>query len=111
MGKMNDLSLLITELKKCGETLISISESLSDLFSGTGESLDTEKPEKDNATAPKEKTLTLEEVRAVLADKSRNGYTTEVRALLEKYGATKLSQINPAQYPAVLAEAEVLGNG
>ena len=109
MGKMNELSLLITELKNCGDTLINISESLSDLFSGTGESLNTEKPEKD-ATVSKEKTLTLEEVRAVLAEKSRNGYTAEVRALLEKYGATKLSQINPAQYPAVLAEAEVLGN-
>ena len=111
MSKMNELSLLITELKSCGETLISISKSLSDLFSGTCESLSTEKPEKDYAMVPKEKTLTLEEVRAVLADKSRNGYTTEVRALLEKYGATKLSQINPAQYPAVLAEAEVLRNG
>ncbi len=105
MSKMNELSLLITELKNCGEALISISESLTDLFSGTGEPLEKE------AQAPKEKALTLEEVRAVLADKSRNGHTSEVRALLEKYGATKLSQINPAQYSAVLAEAEVLGNG
>lgn len=105
MSKMNELSLLIIELKNCGEALISISESLTDLFSGNGEPLEKE------PQAPKEKTLTLDEVRAVLADKSRNGHTTEVRALLEKYGATKLSQIDPAQYSAVLAEAEVLGNG
>lgn len=110
MSKMNELSLLITELKNCGETLIGISESLTDLFGGTGETLTTEQP-KQATQAPKEKTLTLEEVRAVLADKSRNGHTAEVRALLEKHGATRLSQIDPAQYPAVLAEAGVMGNG
>ena len=110
MSKMSELSLLITELKHCGEALIDISESLTDLFSGTGDTSNTEQTKTD-APTPKEKTLTLEEVRAVLADKSRNGHTAEVRALLEKHGATKLSQIDPAEYPAVLAEAEVLGNG
>ena len=55
--------------------------------------------------------LTLEQVRAVLADKSRQGHTAEIRALLQKHGASKLSQIDPAQYKALLAEAEVLTNG
>lgn len=47
----------------------------------------------------------------MLADKSRQGHTAEIRALLQKYGASKLSQIDPAQYKALLAEAEVLTNG
>ena len=63
-------------------------------------------------TAPspvqEEKPLTLEEVRAVLAEKSRAGHTAEVRALLIKHGADKLSDIAPAEYPALLADAEVL---
>ena len=59
----------------------------------------------------KEKQPTLEQVRAVLAEKSRNGYTAKVRALLEKHGAAKLSEIDPAEYAALLAEAEVLGDG
>ena len=57
---------------------------------------------------PEEKALTLEEVRAVLAEKSRAGRTAEVKALLLKHGADKLSDIDPAQYPALLADAEVL---
>ncbi len=46
--------------------------------------------------------------RAVLADKSRMGFTAEIRALLQKYGATKLSGIGPDNYKALLADAEVL---
>ncbi len=54
------------------------------------------------------KPITLEEVRAILAEKSRAGHTAEVRALLQKYGAAKLSGIDPAHYKALLADAEVL---
>ncbi len=54
--------------------------------------------------------LTLEEVRAVLADKSRKGHTDEIRSLLQKHGADKLSKIDPANYKALLADAEVLDN-
>ena len=35
----------------------------------------------------------------------------EVKELLIKHGADKLSEINPAEYEALLAEVEVLGNG
>ena len=47
----------------------------------------------------------------MLADKSRQGHTAEIRAMLQKHGASKLSQIDPAQYKALRAEAEVLTNG
>ena len=57
------------------------------------------------------KQLSLTEVRAVLAEKSRAGFTKEVKELLIKHGADKLSEINPAEYEALLAEVEVLGNG
>ena len=57
---------------------------------------------------PKTKPVTLEQVRAVLADKSQQGLTAEVRVLLEKYGAPKLSQIDPANYAALLVDAENL---
>ena len=49
-----------------------------------------------------------EAVRAVLAEKSRKGHTAEIRSLLQKYGADKLSKIDPANYKARLADAEVL---
>lgn len=69
---------------------------------------DTKKAEPAPSPAPEEKPLTLEEVRVVLAEKSRAGHTAEVRALLIKHGADKLSDIDPAEYPALLADAEVL---
>lgn len=55
-----------------------------------------------------EKQISLEQVRAALAEKSQAGFTAEVRGLLEKYGAPKLSQIDPANYAALLADAEAL---
>lgn len=60
---------------------------------------------------PEKKPLTLEEVRMVLAEKSRAGYTAEVRSLITQHGADRLSDVVPAEYEALLSEAEVLGNG
>ena len=60
--------------------------------------------------APEKPQLTLEEVQAVLAEKSHDGFTKEIRELLEKYGAPRLSEIDPANYAALLKDAEVLGN-
>ena len=70
-----------------------------------------EQPAEDAPVSPPEPELTLEQVRAVLADKSRQGHTAEIRTLLQKYGASKLSQIDPAHYKALLAEAEELADG
>ena len=109
MSSMSELSLVVNELKRCGEALISISESLYDLFSSRDELQESEMIEP-KTSAPEEKTITLEMVRAVLAEKSRAGYTAQVRELLEKHGAEKLSEIDPFKYPSLLLEAEVLGN-
>ena len=118
MGKMNELSMLVDELKKCGETLVGLSEGLADLFSGSAEEKQPIKKsaakkkfaEEPKPEAPEEKALTLEDVRAVCADKSRSGFTAEVKAILNKHGVEKLSEVNPAEYKALLAEVEVLGN-
>ncbi len=60
------------------------------------------------AESPKE--ITLSEVRAVLANKSRAGFTNEVKQLLMKHGAEKLSGIAETEYAALMKEAENLGN-
>ena len=68
-------------------------------------------PEK--AAKPKKKkakTYTLEDVRGVLAEKSQNGLTSEVKGLIAKFGGSKLSDIDPSNYEAIIKEAEVLGN-
>ena len=54
--------------------------------------------------------ISLADVRSTLAEISREGKTAEMKALLSKYGATKLSDIGPANYAALIAEAEEIRN-
>ena len=109
MGKMNELDLCISDLRNAAQSLNSVADSLVALFSG--KETEAENAEQIALADTKPKPLKLEQVRAVLAEKSRNGHTAKIRQLLEKYGAAKLSEIDPAKYADLLAEAEVLGNG
>lgn len=43
-------------------------------------------------------------------EKSQNGFTAEVKGLIEKYGGAKLSDIVPTHYADIIKDAEVLGN-
>ena len=54
----------------------------------------------------KSKQVTLEEVRAVLAKKSQSDKQAEVKELITKYGAKKLSDIPKEKYPDLLKDAE-----
>ena len=102
MNKMSNLSTTIEELRNAATAINDAANWLAKQFSG-----DESAPEKTVATEP---VLTLEAVRAVLADKSRAGFTAEIHALLQKYGADRLSQLDPANYKVLLAEVEVLTN-
>lgn len=55
-----------------------------------------------------ENTVTIEDVRAVLAEKSRGGKTQEVRAILKEFGADKLSDVPSEKYTELLQKAEEL---
>lgn len=100
MGKTKELDTVIKELHSIADAIKEAADNLYDMFTGSGglESGGTE-PE-----------LTLEQVRAVLADKARQGHNAEIRTLLQKYGAAKLSEIDPVHYRALLSDAEVLKN-
>ena len=54
---------------------------------------------------PTVKQPTMEEVRAILADISRNGKTEDMKALLHKFGATRLSEIKQEDYTALVTAA------
>lgn len=103
MGKISELELVIRDLRSAATTINDVADTLAEMFSTSSV--------KETTDAPAEPVLTLEQVRAVLADKSRQGHTAEIRSLLQKYGAAKLSGIDPIHYKALLADAEVLGNG
>lgn len=104
MGRISELELAIKDLRSAAATINEVANTLADMFSTTAD-------EAPDAATPAEPQLTLEQVRAVLADKSRMGFTAEIRSLLQKYGAAKLSGIDPTNYKALVADAEVLGNG
>ena len=62
------------------------------------------------AKPPVTVTVTLEQVRAVLAEKSHDGLTEQVRGLLQKYGAQKLSAIASDRYADLLRDAKELND-
>lgn len=95
MSKMSELSQVLDEMVSCGENLIQAAKALKDIFSSTEE---------------EKKTVSLEDVRAVLAEKSRRGFTEEVKEIISKHGADRLSGIDPSEYESLLSEAEVIGN-
>ena len=91
MSKMSDMAMTIEELRNAAAAINDAANWLAQQFSSDDkQQIETiaAKPEKKIKPA-----LTLEEVRAVLADKSRAGHTTEIRELLKKYGASKLSKL------------------
>ena len=108
MSKMADMAQAIEDLHKAAAAINDAADWLTQQFSGTNEDLSANPA---SVQKPAKKELKLEDVRSVLADKSRAGYTAEIRDLLKKYGADKLSKVNPADYEALLKDAEVLGNG
>ena len=95
MSKMSELSQVLDEMVSCGENLIQAAKALKDIFSSTEE---------------EKKSVSLEDVRAVLAEKSRRGFTEEVKEIISKHGADRLSDIDPSEYESLLSEAEVIGN-
>ena len=100
MSKINEVEQTIRDLQDAASLLNDTANWLYELFSA-------DKVQEHNTdSAETQKQLTLEEVRAVCAEKSR----AEVKAIITKHGADKLSAIKPEEYAAVLAEVEVLGN-
>lgn len=117
MGKFKELSIAIEEiessakkvLKDISKLKVSFATSEEDWNNCRDEEIAREEAEERKATATiPEIVLTLEEVRKTLAGYSRNGKTAEVKALLQKYGANRLSEIKPQDYESLLKDAEVL---
>ena len=131
MPKVN-ISKIIEGVGTCSENLIEISEnliSISEKVSVISKVIveiisefqtEVDKPAietKAKKSAPKQieakaepvKEATFTEVRTILAGKSRAGHTADIKKILVSHGAEKLSEIDPSEYAAIVAEVEVLG--
>lgn len=74
----------------------------------SGNTQKSAKEDKKAADSKKEKAVTIEDVRAVMAQKTQDGKSKEIKELLQKYGAVKLSAVAPEHYPELLKEAGAL---
>ena len=132
MSKMSEVDLCIGELRTAAQSLSAVADSLTALFSANAapaemlakssngnDQMPNAKPiniedgklKTMQSAQPKPKPVTLAQVRAVLAEKSRCGHTAQVRELLERHGAAKLSAINPTEFESLLSEAADIGRG
>lgn len=106
-----------SELLKMAEGFSMVAESLRRLAGQTemvnpctdrAEDTMQEKQADTAKTDTKEKKVTVEQIRAVLAEKSQDGKTAQIKELLKKYGAVKLSAVEEKNYLALFADAEKL---
>ena len=94
-------------IQSAGFKVQSAKEASDEASAETAPAKQTE-PVKTESKAPK--TATMEDVRGLLAEKSRSGFRAEVKALLTAHGVEKLSEItDPAELGRLKAEAEELG--
>ena len=99
MAQMKKLETVISNLRLLADSLEELCVSV-DL---TNEAPVVKKAEK----TPSQK-VTIEDIRKVLAEKSRAGKTEQVRELLQKYGANKLSAVEEKHYSSLLDDAKGL---
>ena len=86
---MENLAAKIESLRLSAKSIIDVADELA-------KSLQAEEP-----NAP-----SLEDVRHKLILAAQAGFSAEVKALITKYGADRLSEIDASHYAALLKEAE-----
>ena len=103
-----------SELLRIAEGFSIVAEGLRGLAKAEGgtkeKTVKAQKAEKQEsvAEAQPESPATLEGIRALMAQKTQEGKSKEIKELLQKYGAAKLSAVKPEDYPALMQEAQVL---
>ena len=109
MSRIKLLLGLIEDVRAVADDLQTIADAMAS-DEPAAEPTETPVQEVPDEKDEPEETIRLEDVRAVLAAKSRDGYGAQVRELIAKHGGSKLSDIDPSEYGAVLKEAEVFGH-
>lgn len=95
----DEMQKLAAGLAECGKALLRMADALME----KKEEVPAAEEQKSS-----EKKLSLEDVRKVAADKARQGHTDEVRQLIQKFGADKLSSVDAAKYPVLMEELEAM---
>ncbi|MDD9312043.1 rRNA biogenesis protein rrp5 [Cytobacillus firmus] len=106
MSKIKLLLDVVSDMRSLADSIQAVADAMA-----SNEPVETKEPTTTvKESAAKKKEITLEEVRAKLAEKSQAGLTAQVREIIKKYGGSKLSEVDPKHYADMLKDAEVLGN-
>ena len=103
MAAMNEMSLVIEELRTAADALISAADSLMRMYSAGDE------PEME--PVPERKSLTLTEVRDILRRKCEEGFAADVKDMIASLGARSLKEVNPDDYEPLVNAVQAMGNG
>ena len=93
---------------EAGDAVETGAAEAGDSGSGKGQKAGEADKKVDKKAADSKKAVAIEDVRAVMAQKTQEGKSQGIKELLQKYGAVKLSGVAPEHYPALLKEAKVL---
>src|SRR5699024_4167057 len=104
MSRTKLLLDVVTDLQNLAGSLQTIAEVLAS--NEESPRLEEKAPEKKAKT--KKKKISIEEVRKLLEQRGQAGFTADIKKLLDKYGATKLSEIEEKDYEALMKDAEEL---
>ena len=104
---MDKMFELINSLNALTKAVTALTEKITSEYLNTFEPQETTAKEQ---PTPEQQTVTFVELRSRLSEISRNGHTAEVKELLRKFGADKLSDVAESDYTALLAEAKVIAN-
>ena len=112
---MDKMFELINSLNALTKAVTALTEKITSEYLNTFETIydsekDEPKEESKEQPTPEQQTVTFVELRSCLSEISRNGHTAEVKELLRKFGADKLSDVAESDYTALLAEAKVIAN-
>ena len=100
MSRVNLLLDVVEDMRSLADSLQSVADSIQ------GNTAASEKaPAQPIDNTPQ---ITIDQVRTLLAEKSGEGKTQAVKALLYKYDAGKLSGVKPEDYAALMEEARKL---
>lgn len=117
MGKVEELVSSLDDMAACSERLMKALLGVRDIIKGNRKKAESKaaaskatEPEKaePKPEKPTEKTYTFVEVRQACSAKAHKGYTEQIRALIAKYGADRLSAVKEDDYAAIMADLEAL---
>jgi len=100
---------IVATIHRIGEDIIALADYLAAYVKEEQTTAEEKVPpvvEKQPATLA----IKLEDVRTVLAEISRSGKTAQMKELLGRFGASKLSDVKAEDYAALLAAAKEVKN-